>query len=109
MRCEGNLFAAVGSLPAELVCVLLDVPGRLRIERIVSRGHRSAPDFWYDQDDNEWVSVLAGRARLAVESRGTIELGPGDHILLAAHVRHRVVWTDPDVDTVWLAVFYATP
>jgi cupin 2 domain-containing protein len=31
---------------------------------------------------------------------------PGDHIIISKHVKHRVEWTDPDRDTVWLAVFY---
>ena len=34
----------------------------IRIERIVSRGHTSPPDFWYDQPQAEWVIVLAGSA-----------------------------------------------
>jgi cupin 2 domain-containing protein len=33
-------------------------------------------------------------------------MGPGDYIDVPAHQRHRVEWTDPDQDTVWLAVFY---
>ena len=37
------------------------------------------------------------------------DLRPGDHILLGAHVRHRVEWTDADTPTVWLAVHYGAP
>ena len=106
MSRENLLVPPTGPLPQELTHVLVSVPGRLRIVRVVSRGHASPPDFWYDQEDHEWVSVLAGRARLEVEERGIVELGPGDHILLTAHLRHRVFWTDPGVDTIWLAVFY---
>jgi cupin 2 domain-containing protein len=77
-----------------------------RIERIVSRGHSSPPDFWYDQSENEWVIVLSGRARLQFEDdTNPLDLGPGDYINIPAHTRHRVTWTDPDQDTVWLAVF----
>jgi cupin 2 domain-containing protein len=108
VTCE-NLFADAGPLSEELVRVLLSVPGQLRIERIVSRGHCSPHGFWYDQDEHEWVSVLAGRAQIEIEARGLVELGPGDHLLLPAHVRHRVVHTDPEVDTIWLTVFYKTP
>jgi cupin 2 domain-containing protein len=106
MSRENLLVPPTGPLPHELEHVLVSVPGRLRIVRIISRGHCSPPDFWYDQEENEWVSVLAGRARLEVQERGTVELGPGDHLLLTAHLRHRVLWTDPDVDTIWIAVFY---
>ncbi len=78
-----------------------------RIERIVSSGHCSSPGFWYDQAENEWVIVLAGRARLRLEAGGeSVALGPGDYLNIPAHVRHRVDWTDPERDTVWLAVFY---
>jgi cupin 2 domain-containing protein len=77
-----------------------------RIERIVSRGHASSEGFWYDQEEHEWVVVLSGRARLRFQDGGDVELGPGDYVDIAAHTRHRVEWTAPEVDTVWLAVFY---
>lgn len=90
----------------ELQEILLD-RGDVRIERIVSRGHSSAPGFWYDQTDNEWVIVLSGNALVLLDGDGEpIALGPGDHLNIPAHVRHRVEWTDPERDTVWLAVFY---
>lgn len=37
----------------------------LRIERIVSRGHRSPESGWYDQSEDEWVLVLQGEAVVA--------------------------------------------
>jgi cupin 2 domain-containing protein len=101
-----NLFASLGSRDAEVVDVLLTSPASIRIERIVSRGQASPPGFWYDQDQDEWVTVLVGRARLDIEGRGIVELGPGDHVHLPAHLRHRVEWTDPGRMTVWLAVFW---
>lgn len=86
---------------------LLRRPG-LRVERIVSRGHRSPDGFWYDQDEGEWVTVTEGAALLRIEGRDDpLRLGPGDHVDLPAHVRHRVEWTDPERDTVWIAVFYS--
>lgn len=42
---------------------MLEKPG-LRIERIISTGQSSAPDFWYDQPEAEWVVLLSGAARL---------------------------------------------
>lgn len=76
-----------------------------RIERIVSRGQASPPGFWYDQDEHEWVIVLRGTARLTIEGQPTLELAAGDWVDLPAHCRHRVEWTDPDAETVWLAFF----
>lgn len=99
-----NLFTPVDPSPAEeLVTALLERPG-VRIERIVSAGQASPPGFWYDQDGDEWVLLLAGAARLEIENGGVSELAPGDHLLLPAHCRHRVDWTDPARQTVWLAI-----
>jgi cupin 2 domain-containing protein len=77
----------------------------VRVERITSRGHATPPGEWYDQPQDEWVALLAGAARLLVEGEPAArELRPGDWVLLPARLRHRVEWTDPDRDTVWLAV-----
>ena len=103
-----SLLAGVPlALPAELVEELVRTRGA-RLERIVSRGHRTPDGEWYDQEWNEWVLVLTGRAELRIEGEDDlIQLGPGDSLLLPAHVRHRVEWTDPAGDTVWLALHYA--
>jgi len=91
---------------AEVLDVLAESPS-VSIERIVSRGHRSPEGFWYDQDRTEWVVVLRGRAALMIEGETSPRmLDPGDSLTIPAHARHRVEWTDPDQDTVWLAVFY---
>ncbi|QGT78729.1 cupin domain-containing protein [Guyparkeria halophila] len=76
------------------------------VERIVSHGHSSPASGWYDQPRNEWVVVLKGRGVVAFEDGKEVTLGPGDHLSIPAHCRHRVAWTDPDQDTVWLAVHY---
>jgi cupin 2 domain-containing protein len=100
-----NLFAdlPLGS-EREVFATILDRPGA-RIERIVSSGQASPPDFWYDEPRAEWVAVLAGRARLRfADETEARDLEPGDFVLIAPHRRHRVEWTDPAVATVWLAV-----
>jgi cupin 2 domain-containing protein len=100
-----NLFDDVPrELPSEHIDVLLDTPA-LRLERIVSTGHATPPGEWYDQDRDEWVVVLRGRARLRIEGEAADRaLGVGDHLLLRAHVRHRVEWTE--TPTVWLALHH---
>ena len=93
-------------LPAERIDVLVTGRG-VRVERIVSTGHVTPPGEWYDQDTDEWVVLLRGRARLRIESEPDArDLYPGDHVLLRSHVRHRVEWTDDAGPTVWLAVHY---
>ena len=78
----------------------------VRIERIVSHGHASPADFWYDQEEAEWVLLVQGNARLAFADGRETALEAGDYVHIPAHCRHRVVQTDPNMPTVWLAVFY---
>jgi cupin 2 domain-containing protein len=102
-----NIFAGIPRhLDAEEVTVLLATPG-VTIERIVSTGQASPAGFWYDQPRAEWVLLLQGSAALefAGEAAPRI-LRPGDALLIGAHVRHRVAWTDVDQPTVWLAVHH---
>ena len=100
-----NLFENIpDDLPEELVEVLAQ-GSHVRIERIVSDGHTSPDGFWYDQDENEWVVLLAGSAMLEFEDR-TLEMMPGDHVLIPAHEKHRVASTSKIEKTIWLAVFY---
>lgn len=102
---KSNLFIDLPPhLPHELVTSLLEAAD-VRIERIISHGHASAPDFWYDQGQAEWVIVLKGAARLQFED-GMIEMKVGDHINIPAFKKHRVDWTTPDEPTVWLGVRY---
>lgn len=102
---EGSLLEGIpASLPQEWIQVLASSP-QVRIERIVSRGHASPPDFWYDQAQSEWVMVVEGEAILQFEDR-ELHMGAGSYVHIAAHERHRVKWTCEDRPTVWLAVFY---
>lgn len=103
----GNLFTNVPrQLPDEQILTLLKAP-HVRIERIVSTGQATAPGRWFDQDQAEWVLVLAGSAGLIFEGESEpLRLEPGSYVHIAAHARHRVVWTDPSTPTVWLAIHY---
>jgi len=103
---SGNLYRDISNpTPGEVVTPLAG-SGPVRVERIVSRGHASPPGFWYDQDEEEYVLLVSGAARIELEGGDTRELGPGDWMEIPAHLRHRVAWTAPDRDTIWLAAFY---
>jgi cupin 2 domain-containing protein len=78
----------------------------IRIERIVSKGHASPEDGWYDQQENEWVIVLEGSGTIRFESGEEVCLKKGDYLNIPAHTRHKVTRTDPDNVTIWLAVHY---
>jgi len=100
-----NLFHNIPEhLPEELIEILAE-SGQIRIERIVSNGHASKPDFWYDQATEEFVLIIQGKAQLAFEDH-TVDLNPGDYLTIHAHQKHRVQWTDPGQPTIWLAVHY---
>jgi cupin 2 domain-containing protein len=102
-----NLLAGVnGPTREELIETLLETP-QVRLERIVSTGQATPEGQWYDQERNEWVAVLSGSAGLLFEGEAEIRvMHPGDHLLIPAHRRHRVAWTDPQQQTVWLALHY---
>lgn len=102
----GNLFADIPShLPEELSEVLLRADG-VRVERIVSRGHNSPDGFWDEQLEDEFVVLVDGQATLQIDGEDAPRaLSRGDWILLPAGLRHRVEWTTPERDTIWLAVF----
>ena len=102
-----NLFHDVPEkLPEELFTELA-AGHSAKIVRIVSTGHATPESEWYDQDDDEWVVVLKGKARLKfADGRADLEMAPGDHVLLPAHCRHRVDWTSDQEPTVWLAVHF---
>ncbi len=87
----------------ERVDVVLQTP-LLRIERILSRGHRTSAGEWYDQEKDEWVMVLAGNARLAFDGGLERSLRGGDALLIPAHTRHRVEFTSSDPVCIWLAI-----
>ena len=99
-------YGPAGPRDAEVTEVLTR-SDKVRIERIISRGQCSPEGFWYDQDYDEWVMLVEGKARLLFEADGRrVELNSGDYLNIPKHMRHRVEWTSPDVPTIWLAVFY---
>lgn len=102
-----NLFMDIPrEMPGEIFMPILQADD-VRIERIVSRGQASPPGFWYDQELNEWVLLMKGSASLRFADGREVALAPGDHLLIPRHVRHRVERTDPDEETVWLAVHFS--
>lgn len=97
----GSLFGTVTDDRDEQCETIHSRPG-IVIERIISRGH-STP--WMEQGWDEWVMIVQGSARLGFQER-ELSLESGDFVLIPAGVRHRVVWTPPDMKTCWLAVHF---
>lgn len=100
----GNIFANIPRvLPEELFETLFQKPG-VKIERIVSKGHVTPEDEWYDQAWDEWVILLQGSATIKFENTTPVNLTPGDYCIIPAHTRHCVTRTESEPETIWLAV-----
>ncbi|MCH2204741.1 MAG: cupin domain-containing protein [Lentisphaerales bacterium] len=80
--------------------------GNFKIERIVSKGHKSPDGFWYDQNENEWVLLTQGTAEIEFEDE-TVNLKRGDYVLIVKHRKHRVISTSRTPEAIWLAVFFS--
>lgn len=78
----------------------------LIIERIVSSGQITPEEEWYDQEWDEWVILLKGKAELLFEENERIELSTGDFLHIPAHKKHRVIFTDKKMDSIWLAIHF---
>lgn len=98
----GQLLAGLPPPAADEHFECLHAAGGARIERIVSHGQSSPPGFWYAQDGDEWVAVVAGEASLEFADGRSLTMRAGDWVVLPAGSRHRVARTASP--TVWLAV-----
>ncbi len=102
----GNLFENIPKVLPKEITTVLQSGENIRIERIVSAGHKSPADFWYEQAQHEWVIVLEGSAVIAFASGEKETLAAGGYMNIPKGIQHRVDATDKHGNTVWLAVFY---
>ncbi len=100
-----NIFNDIPKkIPNELFQILLS-KDNIKIERIISKGHSSTTDDWLDQIQDEWILLLEGQAKLQFKNDSSLLLlKKGDHLLIPAHRKHRVHWTHPEIETIWLAI-----
>ena len=104
-----NLFEAMpDNLEQEFFELLLDKEN-IKIERIISKGHSSPDCGWYNQQQHEWVVVLKGEATIAFERGEDVNLKVGSYLNIPANTKHKVKWTTPETETVWLAIHYVDP
>ena len=106
MTKSGNLFETLPDISEEQFNELVR-GNNVRVERIVSKGHSSPASGWHDQAAKEWVAVLKGAVKkIAFENGEEVHLIAGSHLTIPAHTKHKVTWTTPDTETIWLAVHY---
>ena len=104
-----NLFTHITQASDSEVFETLLQTDTLKLERVVSTGQATPPGQWYDQERDEWVVLLSGSAGLLFDGERDVRvLQPGDYLLVPAHTRHRVEWTEIGAKTVWLALHYTT-
>lgn len=92
MKAENIMDAIPDNLHAEVFEDIIK-SSTVRLERIVSKGQFTPADSWYDQDENEWVMVVEGKAILEFEDN-MVTLSRGDYVNIPAHSKHKVHWTD---------------
>ena len=100
-----NIFDLPDPLPAEEVITELVSTKAVKIERIISSGQTTPAGDWYDQELDEWVVLVQGEATLEYDDGKQLRLTAGEHVLIRAHTRHRVVFTSTDPPCIWIAVF----
>lgn len=91
------------STDAEVVSdIFQDAAAGFRVERILSSGQTSEI---YEQDEDEFVLLLEGEARLLIwdEVEREVLLKKGDSLWIPAHQRHQVSYTSESC--IWLCVF----
>jgi len=101
-----NIFSDIPKLLSEEQFDTLLRSKSIKIERIISKGHASPKIGWYKQQQNEWVVVLKGSAIITIKDAEQITLEEGDYYHLPAYIEHKVSWTKPNIETIWLAVHY---
>ena len=101
---KGNIFEGISQPVIKRSLMIYSLEMGVRIERIVSTGQCSDKDFWYDQQQAEWVMVLEGDAVIEFEDNEQVKLSKGDYVFIEAHRKHRVASTKAGDMTVWLAV-----
>ena len=99
-----NLFKLPHEHPDQEISLTILQNTNILIEKIISTGQASPKGFWYDQDDDEWVTLLQGEAKILWENGEDRILKPGDWLLIPSHERHRVEWTSKEPPCIWLAV-----
>lgn len=99
-----NLFKLPEVLPDEEIFETLIPDKGILIERIVSTGQVSPENFWYNQERDEWVVLLQGKAVIKWKDGKEKTMFAGDWIFIPAGESHRVDFTSETPPCIWLAV-----
>ncbi len=101
-----NIFKNITKNPDKEIFEDIISKDGIKIERIISHGQTSPKKGWYNNKKDEWVMILKGKAILSFKNGTDVKLKKGDYINIPPHTKHKVSWTLPDEETIWLAVHY---
>ena len=100
-----NIFENLKISSSQEVFETIIENNKIKIERIISNGQITPHGIWYDQELNEFVTLLKGKATIILKKPNrTINLKGGDFLIINAHEKHRVEYTSKDA--LWLALHY---
>lgn len=104
MKKGKNIFEQLYfSKEEEKIEEIFQIPDKnFRVERILSSSQVSKE--WYDQEENEYVVLLEGKARIVYENGEEVFLQAGDTLFLPAHKKHKVSFTSERC--LWLCIFF---
>ncbi len=98
-----NLLENIPKTSKDEIFETLVLNENVKIERIISYGQTTPKDYWYDQDQDEFVLVIEGNAKILFDNGTIYNLHKNDSLNIKAHQKHQVMYTANL--TVWLAVF----
>lgn len=101
---RGNIFSSIPVIFENEIEETLFKGEGFRIDRILSCGQTSPQGSWYDQEEDEYVILLSGEARLLFRDQEEITLCKGEWVFIPAHREHRITYTSKDPKCVWLAL-----
>ncbi|MDY7006608.1 MAG: cupin domain-containing protein [Cyanobacteriota bacterium] len=73
----------------------------VKINKIISPPNFVSEEFI--QDEDEWVTLLQGSAIFQVNQK-IIKLVKDSYIFIPAKTPHKIISTDPNIETIWLAI-----
>ena len=102
-----NIFDLPSELPSKDNEELFEtiVSGKnILIERIISNGQKSPKTGWYEQEKDEIVFLLKGKAKIEFENKKTFNLQEGDYLQIKSGIKHKVIETSENPPCIWLAI-----
>lgn len=76
----------------------------IKIERIISSAHNTPKGKWYNQDNDEWVMVIKGEAKIEFFDGEIFYMKEGDYLTINKNDKHRVIFTSEKPECLWLAI-----